>query len=173
MIPACIFPSPTSVILVLLCCGYYSIQIFYQLEISKDTNIRNFCPVNYQRRDFWPWYGFDFGAGLILNCLSSKSPTPGFLADFLILFPLFRISGSALVWTLVVDCGGLAWPGSKYHRCWTWIPPGGWSYVLLPARLFWEISVCQPQPITSYCQTSPRQDLRNLWMLPIPSSMSS
>ena len=44
MIPACIFPSPTSVILVLLCCGYYSIQIFYQLEISKDTNIRNFLP---------------------------------------------------------------------------------------------------------------------------------
>ena len=59
----------------------------------------------------------------------STTPSPGFLADFLILLPLFRTSGSSLVWTLVVDCGGLAWPGSEYHRCWTWIPPGGWSYI--------------------------------------------
>ena len=104
------------------------------------------------------WYGFDFVAGLLMKWLS-KSPTPGFLADFPILLPLFRISGPALVWTLVVDCGGLTWPGSKYHRCWTWIPPGGRSYILLPVRLFGEISVGQPQLITSYWQTSPRQDV--------------
>ena len=107
------------------------------------------CPTlfpNYQRRDFWSWYGFDFVAGLLI----SKSPTPGFLADCLILLPLFRISGPALVWTLVVDCGGLAWPGSEHHRCWTWIPPGGWSY-FETCQIILRNKCLSTQQITSYC----------------------
>ena len=137
---------------------------------------RNFLPCSISKLSMsgfltliWPWLWC-----WTANEMSfSTTPSPGFLADFFILLPLFRTSGSSLVWTLVVDCGGLAWPGSEYHRCWTWIPPSGWSYILLPARLFWEICVCQHQPIASYCQTSLRQDLRKLWTPPIPSSMSS